>query len=107
MRDQGVVMHLPVINKNWMLRWQRDYNVVFRKANSRPKCSYAQLIANCRETWRSVYFARALAIKCFGHDLRMFGLDQSPLYLNQAGSKDTKTLDARGAPVTAIKEAHE
>ena len=37
----------------------------------------------------------------------MFGLDQSPLYLNQAGSKDAKTLDARGAPVTAIKEAHE
>ena len=106
MRDEGIVMTLPFINKQWMLRWQRDYNVVFRKANSRPKCSYDHLKKNCRETWRSVYFARALAIECFGHDLPMFGLDQTPLYMNQSGSKDSKTLDARGAPITALKEAH-
>jgi hypothetical protein len=106
MRQQGIIQEVPVIDRHWMLRWQRDHRISFRKPNARHKCDYKTLKNNCSATWCDVYFARALAIECFGHDLPIFGLDQTPLQMNLGGAKDSQTLELIGAPEAPVRECH-
>ena len=55
-------------------------------------------------TLKNVYFARALIQELFGHDLEILGLDQTPIYMNDAGSKMIGTLELMGAPEVKLKE---
>ena len=57
-------------------------------------------------TWRNVYKARALAIQLLGHDLPLYGLDQTPVFMNEGGSRKSGTLSIVGAPEIALKENH-
>ena len=104
MRKEGKYTPLPVLIKDWLLRWQRDYGVCFRLPTLRFKGAWTTLSARCAAMWRSVYMVRAFAQECFGHDLPLYGLDQTPLYMNEAGSRQLKTLAIRGSPVVALRE---
>ena len=55
-------------------------------------------------TLKNVYFARALIQELFGHDPEILGLDQTPIYMNDAGSKMIGTLELMGAPEVKLKE---
>ena len=47
-----------------------------------------------------------MAIKATGSDLVMFDFDQSPFHVNEAGSKDQRSLAMRGAADVVLKEGH-
>ena len=55
-------------------------------------------------TLKNVYFARALIQELFGHDPEILGLDQTPIYMNESGSKKVGTLELIGAPEVKLKE---
>ena len=104
MACSGEFIPVPRITKQWLLRWQRDYGVVFRKPNKRFKCSYATLSARCKAMWRNVYMFRAVCQELFGRDPLIFGLDQTPIYMNEAGSRNVGSLEIDGAPEVRLKE---
>ena len=106
MRRKGTFVPLPVIDRRWLNRWQRDYGVCFRKPNKRFKCSWKTLGKRCKAMWRNVFFVRALAQELFGHDLPIFGLDQTPLHMNEAGSRKESSLEIQGAPSISLLENH-
>ena len=97
---------MPAINKAWLLRWQQDYGVSFRKPNKRYKCTYQTLGRRVMSTWKNVYKVRALAIQLLGHDLPLYGLDQTPVFMNEGGSRKSGTLSIVGAPEVVLKENH-
>ena len=53
---------------------------------------------------KNVYFIRALILELFGHDPEIIGLDQTPVYMNECGSRKEGTLDIMGAPEVVLKE---
>lgn len=56
--------------------------------------------------WRNNIVTRQLATKAFGHDLDIYGIDQKGIHMNEAGSRNTRTLEIQGAPVVALKQNH-
>ena len=44
---------------------------------------------------KNVYFARALILEPFGHDPEILGLDQTPIYMNECGSRKEGTLEIK------------
>ncbi len=103
-RKEGVYTLLPALGKFWLIRWQRDYGVCFRLPTLRFKCAWTTFTARCAAMWRGVYSVRAFAQECFGHDLPLYGLDQTPLYMSEVGSRKLKTRAIRVSPVVALKE---
>ena len=99
---------LPRIDKHWLLRWKRDYGVVFRKPNARYKCSKATLYRRLRAMWLNVIRIRHLAVRCLGKDLadQIYGIDEKPIHFNEAGSKNVRTLEIAGAPEVKLKQNH-
>ena len=55
-------------------------------------------------TMKNVYFARALIFELFGHDPEIIGLDQTPIYMNEQGSRKDGTLELMGVPEVKLKE---
>ena len=53
---------------------------------------------------KNVYFARALIQELYGHDPEILGLDQTPIYMNESGSRKEGTLEIIGAPEVKLKE---
>ena len=60
---------LPSLDKYWLLRWKRDYGVVFRRPNARYKCSKPVLLSRLRSMWRNTFVVRFLAQRMLGSDL--------------------------------------
>ena len=56
--------------------------------------------------WRNNIVTRQLSTKAFGHDLDIYGIDQKGIHMNEAGSRNTRTLEIQGAPVVALKQNH-
>ena len=106
MRKTRNFISVPRVNRRWLSTWQRDYGVCFRKPNKRYTCSIEKLSKRCLAMWRNVYFARALAATIFGHDLPIFGLDQTPFFMNETGSRNAPSLEVAGAPSVALRENH-
>ena len=55
---------------------------------------------------KNVYFARALILELFGHDPEILGLDQTPIYMNECGSRKEGTLEIQGAPEVVLTEKY-
>ena len=108
MRETGVYTELPVFDRVWLLRWKRDYGVVFRRPNMRFKCSMALLVLRLRAMWLNVIRVRRLFWHFTGIDIgsRMYGIDEKPVHLNEGGSKMVRTLELAGAPDVWLKENH-
>jgi len=108
MRDTGVYGPLPKINKGWLLRWKRDYGVVFRRPNMRFKCSKRLLTQRLRAMWVNNVKVRRLFHHFCGHEASdlIWGIDEKPLHMNEAGSKNVRTLELVGAPSVRLKENH-
>ena len=99
---------LPTLDKHWLLRWKRDYGVVFRHPNQRFKCSKAMLQGRLRAMWRNTFVVRFLAQHFLGHDLSQsfWGVDEKPIHFNESGSKNARTLELVGAPEVQLKQNH-
>ena len=99
---------LPHLDKHWLLRWKRDYGVVFRRPNLRFKCSKPMLLARLRAMWRNVLAVRFLALRFLGKDLSnsFWGVDEKPIHFNQAGSKNARTLEIVGTIDVPLKQNH-
>ena len=108
MRETGVYSQLPVFDRMWLLRWKRDYGIVFRRPNMRFKCSRPVLIERLRAMWLNVIRVRCLFWHFTGADIgsRMYGIDEKPVHLNEGGSKMVRTLELAGAPDVWLKENH-
>ena len=78
--------------------------VTFRKPNKRYKCAWTTLADRVTMTMKNVYFARALIFELFGHDPEIIGLDQTPIYMNEQGSRKDGTLELMGVPEVKLKE---
>ena len=108
MRTTGDYGPLPKINKGWLLRWKRDYGVVFRRPNMRYKCSKKLLTQRLRAMWVNNVKVRRLMHHFCGHEAsdRIWGIDEKPVHMNEAGSKTTRTLELVGAVSVRLKENH-
>ena len=108
MRETGDFSELPVFGRMWLLRWKRDYGVVFRRSNVRFKRSKGVLIERLRAMWLNVIRVRRLIWHFTGHDVgsRMYGIDEKPIHFNEGGSKLVRTLEIAGAPSVKLKENH-
>ena len=96
----------PVIDYGWLRGWRHEYNVSFRKPNKKWKVPRAVLLERLKTTWLNVIRVRHLAVRTTGSDPVMFNFDQSPFHMNEAGSRDKRTLSIRGAPDVVLKEGH-
>ena len=65
----GFYEPLPVLDRHWLLRWKRDYGVVFRRPNMRFKCGKAVLLQRLRAMWRNVIVVRRIAEHFLHNDL--------------------------------------
>ena len=108
----GICRALPDLcgegSRQWLLRFKRDYGVVFRKPNLRFKCSREKLQARLRAMWCNVFRIRALAQHFLGNDLaqRFWGIDEKPLHFNESGSKGARTLEIAGVEAVSLKQNH-
>ena len=96
----------PVINYEWLRNWRLDYGVSLKKPNRKWKVPKAILQERLETTWLNIFRVRALAIETLGYDLDLWDFDQSPFYMNEAGSKQEGTLSIRGGGVVALREGH-
>lgn len=106
MERTGVWIDLPKLDKHWLRRWKQHYGVSLRKPNRRYKCSKAVLLARLRAMWVTTVRIRALAKYTLKRDLICEGYDQKGLHMNEGGSKNTGSLDIKGAPEVRLKENH-
>ena len=106
MSRTGIWIDLPKLDKHWLRRWKVQYGVSLRKPNRRYKCSKAVLLARLRAMWVTVVRIRALAKYTLKRDLICEGYDQKGLHMNEGGSKNTGSLDIKGAPEVRLKENH-
>ena len=81
-RAERIFCEIPSLDKHWLLRWKRDYGVVFRKPNCRHKCSKAVLLKRLRAMWLNVIRIRYLAMRTLGKDLSadIYGIDEKPIH---------------------------
>ena len=107
-RVHDLAVEVPDLTKHWLLRWKRDYGVVFRRPNMRYKCNKSLLLARLRCMWRNTIAVRRLAEIYLGNDLEtsFLGIDEKPLHFNQTKSKGARTLELVGAPAVGLKENH-
>ena len=112
-RKLNVIRPLPDLvgegARGWLLRFKRDFGIVFRRPNLRYKCSRMMLHDRLRAMYLNVFRVRALAEKFLKNDLahRIHGLDEKPLHFNESGSKGQRTLEIAGVPAVALKENHD
>ena len=108
MRRTGEFSPLPVFGRVWLLRWKRDYGVVFRRPNMRFKCSKCVLVERLRAMWLNNVRVRRLLWHLTGVDVgsRLYGIDEKPVHFNEGGSKFVRTLEIAGAPSVKLKENH-
>ena len=107
-RATGHYTPLPEINRMWLLRWKRDKGVVLRRPNARYKCGKEVLERRLCAMWLNLIKVRHLASRLIGSDLsdRIYGIDEKPIHMNEAGSKGVGTLEVAGAASVRLKENH-
>ncbi len=121
---QGVRADAPVLNNTWLRRWKLEHQVSFRHPNRKWKVPRAILLERLRITRSNVIRVRRLALLLAdagqalpaeagqalpadaGQDLVMWNFDQSPFHMNEAGSKNQRSLELRGKPERVLKEGH-
>ena len=103
---EGCRADAPVISYSWLRGWRHEYHVSFRKPNRKWKVPLAVLQERLKTTWLNVIRVRHLAVKTTGSDPVMFNFDQSPFHMNEAGSREQRTLATRGASDIVLKEGH-
>jgi hypothetical protein len=102
-----VKIEVPAITSVWLWRWRREYSVSLRRPNRRWKVPRRVLLARLRIMWRNTIRLRTMALVLLGYDLSADGFDQKPFHMNEAGSKEQKTLALRGSAEVALKELHD
>jgi hypothetical protein len=107
-KELGAFEAMPKIDTNWLLRFKRDKNIVFRRPNTRFKCSRPVLLARMKAMWSNLLRIRRLAEVCCGNDLEqaIYGIDEKPIHFNESGSKNSYTLDFAGVPAVKLKQNH-
>jgi hypothetical protein len=107
-KELGAFEAMPLIDTNWLLRFKRDKNIVFRRPNARYKCSRPVLLARMKAMWCNILRVRRFAEVSFGNDLRqsIYGIDEKPIHFNESGSKNSYTLEMLGAPSVKLKQNH-
>lgn len=108
MRKSGEYTPLLVLDRGWLLRWKRDYGVTLRKPTQRYKCSKAVLLERLCAMWLNVIRIRRFFGYLTGVDvgLRIIGIDEKPIHMNEGGSKGVRTLEIAGAKSVKLKENH-
>ena len=108
-REHGIHVSLPDLNKSWLLSFKRAKGIVFRKPNTRFKCSKAALTRRLRALWMNSIRIRALARHFLHDDLttRFLGVDEKPLHFNEAGSKNRATLEISGVTNVRLRREGE
>ena len=108
MRETGIYTPLPNIDAQWLLRWRRSLGISLRKPNSRIKASRKCLELRLKAMWCNLIRLRRLGQLFLGKDLKdsIYGIDETPLHFNEAGSKNHATLDIEGVPCCRLKENH-
>jgi hypothetical protein len=87
----GAFEAMPKIDTNWLLRFKRDKNIVFRRPNTRFKCSRPVLLARMKAMWSNLLRIRRLAEVCCGNNLEhaIYGIDEKPIHFNESGSNNS------------------
>ena len=93
---QGQYPRIPRLTPDWVRRWRRHYGVSLVKPTARYKVSRVRLLARLRVMWLGVLRVRLLALATLKRDLKAWGIDQKPLHMNEAGSKQLKGLALAG-----------
>ena len=106
MQTSGYFIDLPILDKNWLYRWKKDFRVSLRKPNTKYKCSRCVLRARLRAMWLTNVRIRALAWFALGIDMTIYGWDQKGIFMNEAGSKNMPVLAFEGCPDVPLKENH-
>ena len=106
MRRTGEFATMPLINKSWLARWKKEYNIVLRKPNRKYKVSLAKLRSRMTCMWLTTFKIRTLFVCIFGHDMEIDGVDQKGIHMNELGSKNIGSLCIKGAPEVPLKENH-
>jgi hypothetical protein len=107
-RRTGAFEPMPIVDSNWLHRFQRDKGISYRKPNMRYKCSRPILVRRLRAMWLNLIRVRRLAEVFLQSSLgdRIYGIDEKPLHFNESGSKACRTLEIVGAPAVRLKENH-
>jgi hypothetical protein len=103
---RGERTNLPITDRQWLHLWKHEFHVSSRQPNRKWSVPRGVLKERLRITWMNVIWARTLALAIAGHDLPLWNFDQSPLHMNEAGSKATRSLCVRGEAKLVIKEGH-
>jgi len=103
---QGLQADAPVMNHQWLQRWRFEYNISLRKPNRKWKIPRAILEDRLETMWLNVVRVRAMCKLIHGNDPAMINFDQSPFYMNEAGSKAGKTMEFKGKDKVVIREGH-
>jgi hypothetical protein len=101
-------LDLPVLNRGWVHGWRLQYGVSLLKPNRRFKLSRAGILLRLKIFWGNLIRVRHFARRTLHVDIGFSteNLDQKGWHVNQAGSKDLRTLDLKGAPRVDLKENH-
>ena len=99
---------MPALTRQWLMRWKRDRQVVFRKPNLRIKASKEVMVVRLRAMWCNLIRIRRLAQLLLETDLAdaIYGIDEKPIHFNESGSKAVRTLEIAGAPAVVLKQNH-
>ena len=106
MRRINEFVRLPILDKNWLHRWKKEYCITLRKPTKRYKVKRTVLRERLRAMWLTNVRIRALALVCLKVDLPICGFDQKGIYMNEAGSKNVGVLALDGDTTVALKDNH-
>ena len=94
---------LPKIDKNWVERWRRRFNVTVRTVNLRYKIPRVTFLSRLQVFWSNCIITRTLhQLLHPGKDLHFAGFDQKPLWFNSILAE--KTLSVKGRKKVAVAE---
>ena len=77
MRRINEFVRLPILDKNWLHRWKKEYGISLRKPTKRYKVNRTVLRDRLRAMWLTNIRIRALALVCLKKDLPICGFDQN------------------------------
>ena len=106
MKKTGVYVQLPKLDSCWLCRWKKRHGVVWRKPNCKYKVGWETLKVRCAATWQNIQRVQQLGLRVLGRELPVEGIDEKPIHFNEAGSKDVRTLEIKGAGDVELKQNH-
>ncbi len=81
---------LPVVDKHWLFRWRRRYNISYRAITARFKVSFAKALHRVGVMLGNIFRLRKLWSLCHGDTpMRWLSMGQKPSWFNNAGLKGT------------------